>query len=210
MKAGFALTDRSDSISSENGFTLMEFIISAAIFLVLTSGAFMTLAEIQQTAGFHSEIQAVLNNTRIAKETVERHLRHAGNDPMNIGLSGITLVASDSVHIKSDLKGSLGTAAPNRGDPDGDIHDHDENIILRFNEASHSIIIVPASGPPRIIANYISSFAAELRDAENNPTVSLDDARTIAVSITGSSRTNDPRTGKAFSFTLSSVISLFS
>jgi prepilin-type N-terminal cleavage/methylation domain-containing protein len=201
-----------DGSCSDKGFTLIEFLFSSLVLLVVTSAAFTMLAETQQTTGFQSEIQAVVNNTRIAMQTVERHLRQAGNDPLNTGLSGLSglvLLDTDKIQIRSDLKGSFGPVSPNKGDPDGDINDSDENIILRFNPSSSSIEIVPEGGPPRIIANYITSFSVELFDETGNSAVSDDDTRKVAVFITGSSRGPDPRTGDLFSFTLHSVIRPF-
>lgn len=67
--------------SDEAGFTLAELMISMLIFLVLSSGVFALIIEMERAAGYQAEVQAVLNNSRLAIQTVGRLLRQAGNDP---------------------------------------------------------------------------------------------------------------------------------
>ena len=120
-------------INRQSGFTLTEFLIAASILLVLSSAIFSMLTEIQHAGSYQTEVQFVLNNTRIAMQTAERYIRQAGNDPLGSGVSGITIVSAQEIQIRSDLTGSAGPGNPDKGDPDGDIGDSGESIAIRFN-----------------------------------------------------------------------------
>ena len=76
-----------------SGFGLTEFLMSTLVFLVMASMLFGLLVEIQRKASYQAEMQSVLNNTRLALQTVGRYLRQAGNDPLGIGVSGITIIS---------------------------------------------------------------------------------------------------------------------
>jgi type II secretory pathway pseudopilin PulG len=134
----------------ETGFTITEFLLSVMILLIITSAVFALLTESQREASYQTEIQSVLNNANIAMQTVERYLRQAGNDPFTSGLSGITIISATELRVQSDIKGSCGSSNPHKGDPDGDIEDSDENVLIRFNPRSRSIEVVSGNGSPMI------------------------------------------------------------
>ena len=192
--------------NSQSGFTIVEFLISALILLLVTSAVFTILSDIQRTAGYQTEVQSVLDNTKIAMQTVERYIRQAGNDPHNSGLHGITIISANEVQIRSDLKGSSGTSNPDKGDPDGDIADSGENVTIRHNERSHSLEIVPDGGAPQIVAANIAGLSFEYYDSSGNPTTTGDDVRKIAVTISGTSLLPNPQTRRVFGVTLSSEV----
>ena len=189
--------------SRHAGFALTEFLIAALILFIVASAVFELLAEIQRAAGYQAEVQSVLNNTRIAFQTVERIIRQAGNDPLQSGLCGIVIVSATEVRIRSDRTGSSGAG---KGDPDGDIDDSWEDITIRHNPASQSLEIVPHGGPAQIIANYISDFSMEYYDAQGNPTDSGNEVRRITVIISGSTLRPDPDTKEPFGVKLSETI----
>jgi Tfp pilus assembly protein PilW len=185
------------------GSTLVEFLIASLILLAVSSAVFEMLSETQRVAGYQAEVQSVLNNTRIAIQTVERYVRQAGNDPLVRGFSGITVVSAKEVRIRSDRTGSSGTG---KGDPDGDTDDPGENITIRINEKSGSLEIVPQTGPAQIVANYITDLSMKYYDARGNPTTDGRKIRRIAITILGSTRQPDPKTGRSFGLTLSENI----
>ena len=186
--------------SGQAGFTLAEFLVASLILLVVASAVFRLLSEIQHTTSYQAEVQSVLNNTRIAMQTVERYVRQAGNDPLKIGFPGITIISATEVQIRSDRTGSKRAG---KGDPDGDVDDPGENITIRYNTKSRSLEIVPGRGPAQIVANYISDFAMKYYSAEGNPTASGDQVCRIAVTISGSTLQADPITRKLFGIRLS-------
>jgi len=206
------MSGKNDSVNSKTmcgrrncqaGFTLIEFLIASLILLIVASAVFKLLSELQRTAGYQAEVQSVLNNTRIAMQTVERYVRQAGNDPLESGLSGITIVSAMEVQIRSDRTGSAGA---NKGDPDGDVDDSGENITIRYNKKSRSLEVVPNGGPAQIVANYISDLSMKYYNAEGDLTTSGNDVRTVTITISGSTLQPDPDTRQCFGVTLSENI----
>src|SRR5436305_14851700 len=90
----------------EPGFTMVEFVISSVIHLLISAARFTILAETQRSSSYQTEVQAVLDNTRIAMDTVEGYVRQASNNPCAIaGFSGIIMTGTPatSVRLRSDL-----------------------------------------------------------------------------------------------------------
>lgn len=185
------------------GFSLTEFLIASLILLIVASAVFKLLSELQRTASYQAEVQSVLNNTRIAMQTVERYVRQAGNDPLKSGLSGITIVSASEVRIRSDRTGSAGGS---KGDPDGDIDDSGENITIRHNKNSQSLEVVPHRGPAQIVANHISGLSMKYFNAEGNPANSGNEVRSITVTVSGATMHPDPDTHRPFGIRVSANI----
>ncbi len=192
----------------EHGFTMVEFLVSAAIFMLVAGGVFSVLTQAQRTVSYQVEIQGVLESTRLAMDTVERMVQQAGNDPHKVGFAGITIVSSTEVRVRSDLTGSAGPGSPDKGDPDGDTDDANEDITIRFDAAGQSIELVSGCGPAQPIASNISAFAMQYFDRNGTATSIGGDVSRIRLSITGVSPLRDPQTGRAFSMELVSNVRL--
>ena len=192
-----------DKRDCQAGFTLIEFLIASLILLIVAAGVFKMLSEIQSAASRQAEVQSVLNNARIAIQTVERYVRQAGNDPLRSGFAGITIVSASEVQIRSDRTGSSGAS---KGDPDGDVDDSGENITIRYNRQSQSLQVVPYQGPAQIVANHISDLSMEYYNAEGVPTTSGNEVRRITITISGSTPYPDPDTHQHFGLRLSENI----
>ena len=190
--------------NSQSGFGLVELLISVLILLLTASLAYSVLSEIQRAVSYQSEVQSVLNNTRLAVQTVGRYIRQAGNDPLGSGLPGITIISPTELRIQSDLTGSAGPGDPDKGDPDGDVNDSGENVTIRYNGATRSLEIVPDGGPAQIIAGYISGLSFRYYDAGGQPTAIGNSVRKINVTISGDSPLPDPQTRQKFGVQLSS------
>jgi Tfp pilus assembly protein PilW len=192
----------------EQGFSLVEFLISSLIVLVMATSVFDLLNHMQRTASYQTEVQGVLENTRMAMETVERILEQAGNDPSGAGFPGITITSATEVRVCSDLTGSAGPGSPDKGDPDGDIDDANEDVTIRFNASDQSIELIPAGGSAQPIASNISAFAMQYFDSNGVATSSGNDVRRIRVSLTGTSPFPDPQTRQVFCIQISSDVQL--
>jgi type II secretory pathway pseudopilin PulG len=186
------------------GFSLTEFLIAALIMLVVTFCAYGTLAEVQRSVSFQTEVQAVLNNTQLALQTSGRYIRQAGNDPLGSGVVGITIISSTEVRIQSDLTGSAGPGNPDKGDPDGDTNDSGEDVTIHYNGSTKSLEIIPGSGPAQVVAGYISGLSFRYYDADGKPTSRGDAVRKINVTVSGASLLPDPQTHQVFGVQLSS------
>jgi len=193
-----------------SGFTLTEFLIAALVLLIASAAIFGVLVEIQRTAGYQSEVQAVLNNTQIAMQTVQRYIRQAGNDPLDCGVTAVTIVGPEEMRIQSDLTGSAGPVSPDKGDPDGDIGDSAEDVSIRYNGRTRSLEVVPAGGAAQIVAGYISGLNFKYYDAAGGPAATGADVRRIGISITGASLQPDPQTHQVFGVRLNTEIQVSS
>jgi hypothetical protein len=189
---------------SDSGFTVTEFLISALLLLLVSAPIFDMLVEIQRAASYQTEVHAVLNNSRIAMQTLERHIRQAGNDPFGCGLTGIEAVSPTEVRIQCDLTGSAGPGSPDKGDPDGDVDDSGENITIRFNRAARTLEVVPAGGSAQIVASYVSSLSMQYYGADGDPVMAGSGVRRISVTISGSSLLPDPKTRQVFGLQITS------
>lgn len=174
--------------SDASGFSLIEFLVASIVLLILSYSVFSSLNEIQQAASRQADTQEVLDNTRIALETVTRCIRQAGNDPLGIGIEAVSIVSPEEVRIRSDLTGSEGPGKPNRGDPDGDINDFGEDVSIRYNSLRRRIEMVSGDGPAQIVADRISGFSLEYFDDEGLPTENSAAVQKIRVEISGTGR----------------------
>ncbi len=196
-------------LRDESGFSLIEFVISSTILLLVSASVFSMLAQTQRAASYQTEVQAVLENTRIAMDTVDRMIRQAGNDPRAAGFQGITIVSPTEVRVRSDLTGSSsGSGFPDKGDPDGDILDSGEDVTIRYNVNNQSVELAPGGGAAQPIANYISAFQLQYLDAAGGATGVGADVRRIRVTITGATAQADPQTGRTYSMQVGSDIQL--
>jgi hypothetical protein len=198
-------TDSAGKETRETGFSLVEFLICTACFLLVASAAFAILSDIQRTASYQTESKSVIHSSQIAMQTVERYVRQAGNDPFAKGFPGITIINASEVQIRSDITGSDG-GNEDKGDPDGDTDDSSENVIIRLNRQSRTLEIVPNGGSPQIITGYISDLQFQYYDSSGVPTSTGSDVRRIAVKISGASQIPNPQTHQFFGVILCSEI----
>jgi type II secretory pathway pseudopilin PulG len=203
-----AAADTPSGGCAEKGFGLVELLIAGLIFVMISMSIFEVLANMQRTAANQPEIQGVLENTRIAIDSVQRILLQAGNDPFGIGFAGIVINSATEVRVRSDLTGSAGPAMADKGDPDGDLEDSGEDVTIRYNAGSHSIELVSPDGGAQPIAGNISDFRLQFFDGNGLVTGNGRDVFRIRISITGTSPVRDPQTGIPFSIELNSEIQL--
>jgi prepilin-type N-terminal cleavage/methylation domain-containing protein len=193
---------------SQSGFTLTEFLIAATVFLVISSSIFSMLFELQNAGSYQAEVQSVLGNTHNAMLTVERYIRQAGNDPLGIGVTGITIVSAEEIQVRSDITGSAGPANPDKGDPDGDVEDSGESVVIRYNSRTRSLEIVPEGGTAQIVAGFITGLAFQFYDANGNLTSTSRDVRRVGITMSAAGLQPDQRTGKVFGMQIKSEIEI--
>jgi hypothetical protein len=194
------------SLSAEPGFSLPEFLLSSLILMIIAGSVFTLLSQTQRSASYQVEIQGVLESTRYAMMTLERILQQAGNDPKETSLVGISEMSSTQVRVKSDLTGSGSTATPSepdKGDPDGDVLDANEDVMISYTGGSRTISV---GGQP--LAGNISAFSLEYFDKNGATTATGADVTRIRVTITGLSPVNDPQTGRPFTMRIASDVKL--
>jgi prepilin-type N-terminal cleavage/methylation domain-containing protein len=168
-----------------DGFTLMEVLIANTILLIIAIPLFGLLNSIQKAASEQAEIQQIQDNVRIALQAVTRSVRQAGNDPHGAGFEAVSPVSATEIRVQSDLTGSRAPGSPNRGDPDGDIMDSGEDILIRYTESRERIEMVRGGGTVQIVADHISGFALQYLDAEGKPSPDGTNIRSIRIKISG-------------------------
>jgi Tfp pilus assembly protein PilW len=195
-----------DSVRTDgqSGLGLAEFLVSILILLVIAASVFGLLSEIQRKTGYQAEVQSVLNNTQLAMQMVGRYIRQAGNDPLDSGFTGITIMDPSRIGIASDLTGSESPGNPDKGDPDGDTLDSGEDVIIRCNSATRSLEIVPRGSSAQVVAGYISGLSFQYYDSNGGAAAAASDVRIIKVTISGTSLLPDPDTHTSFGVQLSS------
>ena len=199
----------------ESGFSLAEFLIASVILLVIAASVFGMMAETQRASSYQSEIQSVLQNTRIAMSTLERYIRQAANDPIRTpsdpsfaetGFSeetqGVTIVSASEIRLRTDITGSA------QGDPDDDSGDAEEDMTIRYNSTTLSIEITPTGGTAQPVANNITALSMTCYDAAGAVTTVGANVHKIRVSLTGASALPNPQTGYPFGQQLISDIRL--
>jgi len=189
-----------------SGFSLIELLISTLILGVLMASLFPLLNDFQRESVYRSETQAVLDNIRVAIETLEKYIRQAGNDPHGTGFQGVTIISDQAVTIRADLKGSHG---PDKGDPNGDVSGPDETVTLRFNPANQSVEIV-AGGTAQIVCNRIGDLKFRYYDADGNLTMDGNRVRRIAIRISGLADLPKPGSREIFGIELERDIRILS
>ena len=189
-----------------DGFSIVELLMATLILGILTASMFPMLDDLQRETAYRSETQAVLDNIRVAIETLEKYIRQAGNDPYGTGFQGITIVSDQAVTVRSDLKGSHGS---DKGDPNGDVAGSDETVTLRFNPANQSVEVV-AGGTAQIVCNHIGDLKFHYYDADGNPAMDGSRVRRITVAISGLADLPNPKTREFFGIMLERELRIYS
>jgi prepilin-type N-terminal cleavage/methylation domain-containing protein len=195
-------------IRDRTGFSLIEFMVSSLILLLIAGTAFEILSRAQRTAACQADMQEIMDNTRIAMDTVARYLRQAANDPLGAGFDGITIVSASEVRVRSDLTGSAGRSNPDKGDPDGDVDDASEDVRIRYNDSNRTIEVIPAGGSAQAIASNISAFSMQYLNSDGAETSAGSDIRRIRVTFATTGSLPDPRTKQYLSIRLTSDVRL--
>lgn len=189
----------------QDGFSMIELLVTTCTFLLLSSLLFGLLIEIQQLAVEWVEVQGAVENTRLVLDRVGHFLRQAGNDPRGRGFPVITIFSPVEVRLRSDLTGSTRS---DRGDPDGDTEEPWEDIVIRYSPSADKVSIVHGRGPAQTIAQEITGFSIQFYDEQGAETNDGSRARTALVTATGCSTHPIRRTGRRFAITLSSFVHL--
>jgi len=195
-------------LSDHSGFSLAEFVVASLILIVVSAALFTLLGSTQRTASYQTEVQAVMANVRVAMDTVERILRQAGNDPLNVGIEGVAITSSTEVRIRTDLTGSAGGSNPDKGDPDGDTSDSGEDLTIRYNSTAKTLEVVPGGGSAQTVAAYITAFTLQYYDANGATTSTGANVKRINISMSAGSTLPNPQTGQTFSIQLASDVQL--
>lgn len=182
----------------EGGFSIVEFLLSTLLLVVISASIFQVMASTQESASYQNQVQTALQNSRTAMEFVERCIRQAGNNPRKAVFQAVEITDATQVRLRSDLTGAA-AGNPNMGDPDGDVLDTGEDVIIRYVSAGRRIEFQPNGQQAQTIADNITAFSLQYFDATGNVTTVGANVRKIRISVTASTTIPDPRTRRPFS-----------
>ena len=118
------------TIKSNQGFTLVELMVSLVVAGVVLAGICSTFYS-QHTSYLNQEqIVSMQQNLRAAMYIMERDIRMAGHDPNGDSGAGIVTANASSIRIAQDLTNNAAT-----GIPDGDVGEPGEDITYSLADA---------------------------------------------------------------------------
>ena len=157
---------------SQNGFTLMEIVISlvllgilGAVGTTMLSGSFVTTQVITNE-------HLAYASARYAMERMGREIREISYDTTTHDLGISTMTASQLSLTKSGLGGTT-------------------NVTIAY--AAPQILLTTAAGSG-VLAQDISAFALIYLDASRQPTTVVNDVRFVRISMTTSAPQTQPLT----------------
>jgi hypothetical protein len=139
-------------------------------------------------------------------DTLDRIVRQAGNNPTKAAFQGVAITSSTEARFCADLTGSA-PGQPDKGDPDGDILDAGEDVIIRYDAAARELRLV-TGGSTQPLASYIGAFDMQYFDANGAVTTAGANVRRVRVTVTGASTLPNPQTGHFFTMRQTSDIEL--
>ena len=90
--------------SHQKGFTLVELLVTLAIFSVAITAIYTSYLTQQKTYLAQAEVTAMQQNLRAGMYHLERELHMAGFDPHNTAKAGFLIANNDEIKITSDKK----------------------------------------------------------------------------------------------------------
>ena len=185
----------------DGGFTLMEMVVSLAVFSITATGFASMLLDNAKVNKSQQMAITAQSDARNCVTIIEQALRTAGWDPRNVGISGITLqspaAATDNwIQIRADLDEDMFTTSPG------------EDVTIRKNgttlEWKTSTSGSYTTLSPNITNDADGNGTPELMFTPNSAT----NPTRITVKITARSAAPDPRTGQYLRATVSTDVVL--
>ncbi|MBU2487830.1 MAG: prepilin-type N-terminal cleavage/methylation domain-containing protein [Proteobacteria bacterium] len=167
--------------NNQNGFTLVELLVSMALGLLVLSGLAQTFVVQNRTYEIQSQVSSALQIARAAMDMISRDLKMAGFDPKETGLTGISNNTTDLV-ILADLNG------------DGDTLDTNEYVKYAFDSTNHRILRTEgAAGSAVTFADDIQNFSFQYLALGGGAAASSADIRMVSFTIQARTEKVDPR-----------------
>jgi len=210
-------------LRDEGGFTLVEFMIAAAIATAVLGGTVVLATQMQQSYGTRLDRATVEEEARFALDWIARVLRSAGSNPYSINtvacptastaFQGIWLDPNgngidDDVRVQADINppnGLLGSpAAGCTVQPGEDVTIAHDPVNLVITRRDHSDDDVAQAMTDSIITDLRFTYLNAARAVTANP----DAIVYVGVRVTGRSRAYDAFTGDFPTSTLDTEVRL--
>jgi prepilin-type N-terminal cleavage/methylation domain-containing protein len=186
--------------SSERGFTLVELLVSLAIFSVIATMVAKTVIDGAKLTKTEQMTIAAQSDARNCVSLIEQVLRTAGWDPKNAGITGIQLqspaVASTNwIEVFSDVDVEDGATTGNG-----------EDVTIRLN-GTQLEWKKSTGGSFEILSPNITNDSGGAPELMFTPNSTTNPTR-ITVKVTARSPVPDPRTGRYIRATISTDVVL--
>ena len=167
-------------LSSKNeGFTLVELLISIAIFSIVLGSIFSFSIAQRRYLSVQEQISRMIQTARSVMDMISSEISIAGYSPSGAIFSGIPYDISQ-LQIYADLNGN------------GVLTDPSENIIYSY-DAGNKRILRNTGGGNQPLADNVQSFAFDYLNAQGNPTTVTANIRQIRITITVRTSKPDPK-----------------
>jgi type IV pilus assembly protein PilW len=181
--------------SQNEGFTVIELLISIAIFGVVIGSIFSFSIGHRKYLAVQEQISGMTQNTRAAMDMISGEISVAGYSPKGTVFTGIPY--SDSqLQIYADLNGN------------GVLTDENENIIYSY-DSSNKRIVRNTGGGNQPLAENVQSFSFDYLDDQGNTTTVTTKIRQIRITMTVRTSKPDPQyaTNSGYrTYTLASLV----
>ena len=202
----------------ERGFTLVEFMVAAAITTVVLGVTVMLATQIQQSYGTQLDDTAVEQEARYALDWIARDLRSAGSDPYLVipGEQEVRLDPNGGGDCDDITSGQQGDSISVRADinpPDGDFTDPRENVTIAFDSANSVITRQDVNDPDDATAvamtdAIFTDLCFNFLDVSRAVTTSSQLVTYVQVQVTAQSQARNPITGAFTTSTLTTDVRL--
>jgi Tfp pilus assembly protein PilW len=200
---------RRRQLASESGFTLVEFMIAAAIMTAVLGATVALATQIQQSYGTQLDDATAEQEARYALDWIARDLRSAASDAYEIIADNQEVWLDpnagvdddDSIRVQADVN-----------PPDGVLDDEGENVTIALDTANNVITREdPNAADPAALAMteaIITDLSFTYLDDTRAETADSEAVAFIQVQVTAQSRARNPVTGEFTSSTLATEVRL--
>ncbi len=197
------------------GFTILELLVGAVVLAVLSAAIGTILLHGQWSLQTQTDLTRSIEQSRVALDLIVRYLRQAGNDPFATleegGIPAVTILGPGAVQISSDVTGSRastsGDARESTGDPDGSLDSIHEQVLFRFEESNHRLLMDIGYGPEVLVEN-LDLFELRYFDALGNETNDSNQVARVNIRMVPVMESASLQTGDIYGTTISSDVFL--
>jgi prepilin-type N-terminal cleavage/methylation domain-containing protein len=171
-------------LMNNGGFTVAEMLVTTlilAIVLGAVNTVFFSSNEMYDKTSQRAHVQM---DARLGMSILTKELRHAGCDPVEIGVVGVAYAATDTVRIVGDHDGD-GTIS---------IAEPSEDVTYFYDPSSETLFRDPGTGPQVIVPN-VTNMTITYLDRSNTALTPLPlsaanaaRVRSVAISVTTEAR----------------------
>jgi prepilin-type N-terminal cleavage/methylation domain-containing protein len=196
-------------LGSQQGFTLVEFMVASSIMSIVLGGTIMLATQMQQAYSTRLDGAGAEQEARYALDWIARDIRSAGSDPYGIVADDQEVwldpdagaVPDDSIRIQADING-----------PDGVLDDEGENVTIALDPLNRVITRTdanatdpsPQSMTDAIFTGLRFTFLNAGRVTTTNPKL----VAYVQVEVSAQSRVRDPNTNGFTTTTLATEVRL--